>query len=430
MTELWMGAAGLALFAMAFVLWPLLKHSTRSKAEIDQERANVQLYKSHLAELNESQRAGALTDDVYNQLKDELDRSLLEDNQPAKGGSDRARASGWPILIAIALLVPVAGLFMYSQRGFFPDMELRSLLQAKEEAAIQAFRAGSPMDQKVIRDLVSNLEARVENDPENIQAWYHLAQNLMELQEYRSAIEAYKQVLTINPEETTVMAELAQAVFIASGNRMIPEIENLALRVLEKDPQNTTALGLAGIAAFGKSEYTAAIGFWQRAKTIMGNAPGAESLQAGIDRARKALGESAGSVVADVDAANTVDDTQEGAVEAGLSVVLDVSLGESVQANPDQAVFVYARAWNGAKMPLAITRLKVKDLPQAVTLNESMAMMEGMSMASFPKLELVARLSQDGSPMAKPGDVQGAVGPVSHDDLSDGFELIINTPVN
>ncbi|MFT5082987.1 MAG: cytochrome c-type biogenesis protein CcmH, partial [Lentisphaeria bacterium] len=74
--------------------------------------------------------------------------------------------------------------------------------------------------------------------------------------------------------------------------------------------------------------------------------------------------------------------------------------------------FIYARAWQGPKMPLAIRKIKVSELPVTVTLDKSMSMAQGMDLGSFPQVEVVARISSTGSAISKAGDWQASFGPV------------------
>jgi cytochrome c-type biogenesis protein CcmH len=106
--------------------------------------------------------------------------------------------------------------------------------------------------------------------------------------------------------------------------------------------------------------------------------------------------------------------------------VVKVSLAAGVQASPQDTVFVYARAWQGPKMPLAIHRLTVADLPAEVTLDQSMAMAPGMTINSFPELEVVARISKSGAPEAQSGDWQGSLGPVVLAELDGPLSLTVD----
>ena len=73
------------------------------------------------------------------------------------------------------------------------------------------------------------------------------------------------------------------------------------------------------------------------------------------------------------------------------------------------SVFVFARAANGSRMPLAVQRAQVKDLPLAFKLDDSMAMAPGMTLSSAPQLTVGARISKSGTAIAQPGDLSGEI---------------------
>lgn len=89
-------------------------------------------------------------------------------------------------------------------------------------------------------------------------------------------------------------------------------------------------------------------------------------------------------------------------------------------------MFVYARAWQGAKMPLAIAKIKVSELPKRIVLTEAMAMTPAMSLGSVDQVEVVARISQDGTATAKAGDWQGSIGPVDVVKSSADLSVVID----
>ena len=92
------------------------------------------------------------------------------------------------------------------------------------------------------------------------------------------------------------------------------------------------------------------------------------------------------------------------------------------------AVFVYAKAAAGPKMPLAVQRLTLEQLPATITLDDSMAMMEGMNMSAFGSVVVSARVTKTGSAIAKVGDY---IGQSEVDDVTqaDMVEIQIDTLV-
>lgn len=103
---------------------------------------------------------------------------------------------------------------------------------------------------------------------------------------------------------------------------------------------------------------------------------------------------------------------------AGPTVRGTVSLSAALkaQAKPEDTVFVFARnaegGPGGGRMPLAILRLQVKDLPAPFTLDDSLAMGPGMGLSSAQKVVVGARISRSGQAMPQPGDLEGLSAPV------------------
>jgi cytochrome c-type biogenesis protein CcmH len=71
-------------------------------------------------------------------------------------------------------------------------------------------------------------------------------------------------------------------------------------------------------------------------------------------------------------------------------------------------LFVFARAVNGPKMPLAVLRVPVpQSWPFTFSLDDSMAMAPGMKLSAFPEVTIEARISKAGNAMPQPGDLAG-----------------------
>jgi len=79
-------------------------------------------------------------------------------------------------------------------------------------------------------------------------------------------------------------------------------------------------------------------------------------------------------------------------------------------ANPEDTVFVFARAVSGPRMPLSMLRIQVKDLPVDFNLDDSMGMTPQMKLSDFPEVVIVARVSKAGSAIPQPGDLEGVSG--------------------
>src|SRR5690606_14238149 len=92
------------------------------------------------------------------------------------------------------------------------------------------------------------------------------------------------------------------------------------------------------------------------------------------------------------------------------SVKLDPSLADKV--SPGDTLFVFARASQGPKMPLAILRLNARDIPVSFKLDDNIAMTPAMKLTSFAEGEIGARISKTGQAIPASGDLEGHSVPV------------------
>lgn len=116
-----------------------------------------------------------------------------------------------------------------------------------------------------------------------------------------------------------------------------------------------------------------------------------------IDQAREALGQQAAPIA------------EKKATSNHKGIHLMVSLDEKFKAavNAEDVVFIYAQPAQGGKMPLAVLKKQVKDLPLDVTLDDSMAMMPAMTISSVKNVQVSARVSHTGNAIAQSGEPIG-----------------------
>ena len=408
MVSLWVGVTFLCVLALFFIFWPLLGANKRIENSSDESLANrlaenVRLFKEHNAELEAQLASGRIELAQFNQLKLELERALLEDEADIRAAQRSGKFNvGFKTLGVVAFLVIAVSWGLYQRLGSSADVEIRLAQALKLELDNDDYVAGRNPDPVRARAMVELIEARLADEPEQLQYWFLLARTRMDLNDFEKAVVAYQQVLQRENGSPMVMAELAQAMFLRDNNTMSPPIRDLVDKVLKAEPDNTMALGLAGIDAFGKKDYVGAIKFWERAVKLTGReSPGSQALVSGIERAATLYFAEGG--------------TEESliAARAGRQLSINVSLADGVEATPDQIVFVYARIWQGPKMPLAIARVPVSELPKTVLLTEAMAMTPEMNLGAVDTVEVVARISRDGSAAAKAGDWQGSIGPIN-----------------
>src|SRR5687768_10030568 len=101
----WLICAGFVAIALAFVVPPLLATTRKDSGDENQE-ANVEVYRDQIAELETDLENGIISDEQFQQDRDEIERRLLIDvaasQQPAKPLATGITARGTLYTIALA----------------------------------------------------------------------------------------------------------------------------------------------------------------------------------------------------------------------------------------------------------------------------------------------------------------------------------------
>ncbi len=430
MIDFWILATFLLLGAIGFILMPLLwgqkKVATAVSASGTRRNTNIALYKEQLSELERSFSEHEIEQPEYQQLKAEYSRALLIDAEDPDAENLPLAAEPKPqggrlFIVLFAILVPVFGIFFYLERGQIDNWQIASLLEQRTRLAYMAQMQGRDADTTALTSKLQNsLKARLVKEPGNIQNWYSLAQIYMEQKTYPDAAAAYQQILKIEPNNVEILGLYAQALYLAGNGVLNAEVRAAIKQALAVDPGNITVLGLVGISAYEGGDYQAAIDAWQHIlDTLPPHDPNAQYIQSGITRAKEKLGQSSPTMTRPAAVANV------GANVVGLSV--KVSLADTLQVTPDKTVFIFARPVDGGRMPVAIQKVTVADLPVEVVLNDSNAAMPGQKLSNFKQVQLVARVSQQGSAMPQSGDLQGISDAVNVQGNTEPILLQINT---
>lgn len=256
-----------------------------------------------------------------------------------------------------------------------------------------------------IAGMVDRLAQRLKEKPDDPLGWAMLGRSYMVMGRPAEAVPAFKESLKRRGDDPDVLAETAIAIATAA-NGMNDEATGLVDQALKLQPDNLRALSVAGSAAFERQDFATAVKHWERIVAIA--PPGSDFLpqvQAGIDEARQrgGLPPSPGAAPA-----------QAAAASAAIRGRVTLSAALKAQASPEDTVFVFARAAQGPRMPLAIVRKQVKDLPFDFVLDDSSAMSPATRLSATAGPVLVgARISKTGNAIAQPGDLTGQAGPLA-----------------
>lgn len=392
MTPFWISTGLLTLLVLALLCWPLLRR--RSGDGASRRAINTAIYRDQLAELERDLASGVLSQADYGSARDELERRVLEDVAADTAPTDTAPRRLPRTALALAVTLPLAAALLYVVLG-------------TPAALDPAARQGPQASAAEIEKMVATLAAKLEKDPGNLEGWAMLGRSYLVTGRLAEAAKAFDKAGPAMEASTELMLQVAELSAELNEGRIEGRGRELLQRVLKAEPQNPQALVLAGTDAFFRQQYADAVRHWEAVLAqLPPGSPDAQNLTAGIEKARSLQGEAPAGARARAEA--------KPPAAAGKTVSGRVTLAPALagKASPDDVVFIFARAAEGPRMPLAVVRTRVADLPQDFTLDDSMALSPEFKLSSAGTLRIEARVSKSGDATARPGDLRGESGPV------------------
>lgn len=240
--------------------------------------------------------------------------------------------------------------------------------------------------------MVLSLEERLQTSPEDISGWLMLGRSYQTLQDFDKAAAAFEKALQLQKgQDPQTLVALAIVLLEQQGGNMSDRAASLFENALALDPNNANALFYGGGAAARRGNTALAADRWE---ILMGlNAPPEirDMLQSKINEWRGL--------------------PPPAPADGGAIVSINLSVSAEAIANlpADATVYVIARDPAQPSPPIAVTPRRLADLPLLVELGDGDAMMPGRPLSGFRELEIVARVSVSGNPMAQSGDWAGSL---------------------
>jgi cytochrome c-type biogenesis protein CcmH len=415
MSMFWWLAGVLMLAALLFVLPPLFRRPRT--AAIRRDQLNVQVIRDQLDELRADLASGRLDETAYAAARRDLERALLEDVDSAAAPAQPAVRSGRWLSVLLLLAIPALAVTLYQRLG--AEQTLERIAAGK--AAVQA--AGDRSH--AIEAMVEKLAQRMQQEPGNVEGWALLGRSYAAMDRFNDAVQAYRHAAQLAPDNPDILSSYADVLVTASNGAFTDQVGQLLDRALAADPQHLKALWLRGHWRYRHDNTAGAVQDWQAVVAAL--PPGDENvavIERQISLAQGRSGQPPEQIVATA---------QQGAVDAGTAadkpagagrIQVQVSLAPALadKVSPDDTLFIFARAVQGPRMPLAIVRKRAADLPVTVTLDDSQAMSPAMKLSGFAEVTVGARISKSGQAMPASGDLQGSISPV---DTADGDVKVI-----
>jgi len=328
--------------------------------------------------------------------------------------------------IALAVTLPMLTLLGYLTIGSPKAIRLAAEGNLSNPAAGSIAGQGSnqPTSQlppqlspEQIQNAITALETETRDNPRDINKLVMLANSYAISQRFNDSANTWDKIVQLDGSAETLL-RAADAHTFANQGAVNAKAQGLIDRALQLVPQHPQGLWMAGMSAVQKGKLEQGKEFWQRLYPMLTSQPEQQKeLATLINQLDTELGKSSNQATNPASkqtvkptVSSTVNSTTEStkaATATQAKISINVSLDPKVadQTNPSDTVFVFARAVQGPPAPLAVKRLKVSDLPTTIELTEQDAMIPQMTIATFPKIKISAKVSKSGNPSNREGDI-------------------------
>ena len=386
-------ALGIALCVALVFLWVLLRER-KPVTQASQAKANAKVYRDQILDLDREHDSGHISDQEWQQSRDELSLRLLEDTSAVDDPAAKAEKPAIWTAVVLAVALPLGSMGLYMWVG--------------QPEALNPMAAKTPdqVDPKDLAKMAQTLADKLQAKPDNLQGWVMLGRTYRALENFDAALKAYDSALKLSADDDLKL-ERIEIIAMQRQGQFEGEPWNVIREVLQRDPQHFGALLTAGSASYAEGKFADALKYWEQArKPLDANNPDLEGLENAIAAVRDRLGMPP--------AKSSLTASSTSVATSGLNVTGQVNLSASLKskASPNDVVFIYATPANGDRMPLAIFKTTVSQLPLNFTLDDSSAMTPDRKLSAAGEVMVKVRVSKSGNAMPQSGDLSGSLGPV------------------
>jgi cytochrome c-type biogenesis protein CcmI len=395
MMPMWGVFALLTMLATLFVVVPFLRKESILTLDHDANAERIDIYHQSLEDLNQELASQQIEQTVYDESILELKRRLYHELSPEQQLNSRGNNRIFAIT-GTAFTLAVSGVF-YSFTGSQTQIEnwYQAISKLPEYGERALMQQGKSLNENELQAFALGLRTKLANSGDDAVAWMLLGRVAMSLNDYTMAKQAFDKALKMEPDNNNILVNYSQVLLVEGSETSMNKAAKMLSHVLRTEPSNIDAISLLALIAYERKD-------WVEAKAAF------EVLLASMtssDPRYSMISER----ISEIDTQLNINDEQVIEATVGASLAIRVTLANHLlESIPENAtLFVFAKAVNGPKMPLAVKKLTDFNLPLMVTLDDSMAMMPSLKLSSFEQVVVTARISIDNSVTMSEGELEG-----------------------
>lgn len=383
MEYFWPGVALLVLVASGFILIPWFFSKNRHQQDV---LSNTQVVRQRLQELERELTEDLLSAEDKATAEKELKLALVEEVGESEQQTSNAKMPLW-LGGGLTLILGIS-IFQYANQVEQLQRWDASMENIAELAQRIVIEGDTSVGRAELEDFALAIRTKLIEKPDDVTGWLLLGRLYSSLNQAESALQAFEQGYQLDPNHQGLLSSYGQTLVMTGQESYMRQGENLLLRLIQLDPTNADALGLLAVISTQLGENDTAIARWTQLKALM---PQGEPMRAEVDKRIASLS-----------------GTEGGNTSVSIKVVLADELKEKL---PEEGyLFVFAQDASGeVRMPAAVVKSKLSELPVTVTLSDANAMMPTYKLSQLTETRLVARISEDENVAQDVGELQGEI---------------------
>ncbi|WJG08583.1 c-type cytochrome biogenesis protein CcmI [Aliiglaciecola sp. LCG003] len=385
MSNYWFGVALLSCVGVLILVFPWIRRGNRHQQDV---LTNTQIIRQRMLELEREVGEGLIAAEDKDSAVKELKLALVDENQPLQ--NTQHSASGI-MLLGLVVALSVCGWIYYKSNEVQDIASWQQVTQHSSELAKRIVVDADPsVTVKDLEDFALAMRTKLLNTPDDHIGWLLLGRIHASLNRLDSALQAFEKAYALAPNHGGVLSSYSQTLVLTGEESYLRQAEGLIRRSIELDPNDYNALGMLAVTSTQLGETQQAIDSWRKLQQKLS---GDDPMQLEIQKRIAALSGDA-----------------EDVAETSVMVAIDISQELKDKLPENAFLIVFAQDANSdLRMPAAVVKSRLANLPVQVRLSDANAMMPTFKLSQLTQARLVARISIDENVAPASGDLQGEV---------------------
>lgn len=385
----WMFIGAVVALVAVLILMVVLPWLRRRPEQENLTQANIAVVKERLQELQREVDEGLLSEQDMRQASDEIKISLVEEQYAeSKGSANASFALACGALLAIAV----------GATAYYKASNIKHLNDA--QAAIDALPnlsaklaegQGENFTPEDFQQLTLAIRKRLQENPEDGQGWMFLGRIWMALNQTEEAYAALEKALHYSPDDENVRMTYARALMMSDDKAQLENARRLLASLIDTNQQNDNLVLMQAVVAGRLGDKTLLADTLTR---LEGKLPADSPIA-------RQLSERLASLNGEPPVKKAL---------TGFNLTVEITEEMATQLPDNAFLFVFAQDANSEnRMPAAVLRLPLENLPLTIKLTSENAMAPNYSLDQLSTARLIARISADQEAPPQPGDLEGSL---------------------